>query len=140
MPRHALTRDEQNLPVCSCGFRPGILDQRGLASVAIVGLQWKAKTDVLNHVDEVAKLEGPTAERSPEAPFRGRHAMKYPRAGVRQTEDGRWLLTLWDGDTIVHVIDEDDRTHADLCTAFSQGWLTIGACRKAGTNLNGVGV
>ena len=80
----------------------------------------------------------PPARRSPDAPFTGRHSVRYPRAGVRQTEDGRWLLTLWDGDRIVHGIDQEDRTHDDRYTAFSQGWLTVGACWKAGTNLNGM--
>lgn len=134
MTNHILIRDRKNFPICACGYRPEILNQ-----ASPVGVQWKAKADVLNHIDDMNKLNAPeTPKRSPEAPFRGRHEAKYPRAGVRQTEDGRWLLTLWDGDEIVHVIDEDDRTHSDRYTAFSQGWLTIGACRLSGTNLNGM--
>lgn len=136
MPNHILIRDRKHNPICACGHRPAILDQTGPADV---GVQWKAKTDVLDHIDEANKLEGNTpARRSPDAPFIGRRSATYPRAGVRQTEDGRWLLTLWDGDQIVHVIDEDDREHADRYTAFTQGWLTIGACRRTGTNLNGM--
>jgi len=135
MTNHVLIRDRKNLPICACGYRPGIIDQIG---PAVVGVQWKAKADVLHHVDEIRKLEGNTPRRSPEAPFTARHTVKYPRAGVRQTEDGRWLLTLWDGDEIVHVIDSRDREHEDRYTAFTQGWLTVGACRRAGTNLNGM--
>lgn len=149
---HFLTRNPGNEPVCSCGFRPEILDDP-----APVGQQWKAKTAVLEHIDAMAGNVVRFAEaalgtelqpwqqqvlkqalRSPEAPFTGRHAMKYPRAGVRQTEDGRWLLTLWDGDGTVHVIDKEYRTHPDRDAAFTQGWLTIGACRQSGTNLNGM--
>ena len=135
MTNHILIRDRQHNPICACGHRPAILDHTG---PAIVGVQWKAKTDVLNHIDAANKAEATTpARRSPDAPFRGRHAATYPRAGVRQTEDGRWLLTLWDGDQIVHVTDEEDRIHDDRYTAVSAGWLTVGACRRSGTNLNG---
>lgn len=142
MSEHFLKRNPDNEPVCACGFRPEILD-----AMAPVGKIWKAKTAVLDHVKAQTEsttgfvlfsLPGNAAQRSPEAPFHGRHAVKYPRAGVRQTEDGRWLVTLWDGDSIVHVIDEDDRTHAHRENAFAQGWLTIGACRKSGTDLNGM--
>ena len=138
MPKklHILIRDRQQNSMCACGYRPAILDQDG---PAVVGIKWKAKTDVLNHIDTKEKAAQGTApaRRSPEAPFTGRHAARYPRAGVRQTPDGRWLLTLWDGDGISHVIDEEDRTHDDRHTAFAQGWLTVGACRQSGTNLNG---
>lgn len=134
MTNHVLIRDRQNNPICACGYRPSVLD-----APAPVGKLWRAKAAVLDHVDEANKLEGNApVRRSPDAPFAGRHSVKYPRAGVRQTEDGRWLLTLWDGDRIVHVIDQEDRTHDDRYTAFSQGWLTVGACREAGTNLNGM--
>lgn len=135
MNHHVLIRDRQHNPICACGHRPAILDQAG---PAVVGVQWKAKTDVLNHIDEANKDTGNApVRRSPEAPFTGRHAVQCPRAGVRQTEDGRWLLTLWDGNGIVHVIDPEDRIHDDWHTAVTQGWLTIGACRQSGTNLNG---
>lgn len=150
MTNHFLKRNPENEPICACGYRPEILDD-----AAPVGKQWKARTAVLDHAQALDGIllphqaaertsaaylshERRVAPRSPDAPFRGRHAVKYPRAGVRQTEDGRWLVTLWDGDSIVHVIDEKDRAHPDPYTAFAQGWLTIGACRKAGTNLNGV--
>jgi hypothetical protein len=154
MTNHFLKRNPDSEPVCACGYRPEILD-----APAPVGKLWKAKTAVLDHVKalteatpeqavtryardvlgiELAPWQRKALERSPEAPFRGRHAVKYPRAGVRQTEDGRWLVTLWDGDNIVHVIDEEDRTHPDAYAAFAQGWLTIGACWQAGTNLNGM--
>jgi hypothetical protein len=158
MSKHFLKRNPDNEAVCACGFRPDILDDP-----SPVGKQWKAKTAVLDHVkafdgagtepwtaersltehlERVHAIRGPapvapTLQRSPEAPFSASDGVKYPRAGVRRTADGRWLLTLWDGDQIVHVIDQEDRTHNDPYTAFSQGWLTVGACRQSGTNLNG---
>lgn len=133
MISHFLTRNPENEPVCSCGFRPAILDEP-----APVGKQWKAKTAVLEHVAAIAPSFALAFQRrQADAPFLVKDA-RYPRAGVRQTEDGQWLLTCWDGDRIVHVIDEpvfDDRV-----TAFDYGWLTIGACRQSGTNLNGLEV
>lgn len=148
MSNHDLTRNPENEPVCLCGYRPEILNE-----AAPVGKQWKARTAVLNHakarndaesvneweaaLDALAqpKPTTPTPLRSPTDPFILSDP-RYPRAGVRQTEDGRWRLSCWDGDRIVHVIDEpvfDDRV-----TAFDYGWLTIGACRQSGTNLNGL--
>ncbi len=147
MSNHGLKRNADNEPVCICGYRPEILDDP-----APVGKQWKAQTAVLDHAKALNDAEAaneweaalfalaptvtttPDPLRSPDAPFVVPEA-KYPRAGVRQTEDGRWKLTGWDGDQIVHVIEEpifDDRK-----TAFDFGWLTIGACRESGTNLNG---
>lgn len=138
MPKqlHVLIRDRQDNPMCGCGYRPVILDQDG---PAVVGIKWKAKTDVLNHIDAEEKAAQGTApvRRSPQAPFTGRHAVQHPRAGVRQTEDGRWLVTLWDGGRMVPVIDQEDRTHDDPYTAFAQGWMTVGACRQSGTDLDG---
>ncbi len=134
MIEHFLTRNPENEPVCGCGYRPDILDEP-----APVGKQWKAKTAVLEHVKAAAPLFALAfQQRSPEAPFHAKHEVRYPRAGVRQTEDGKWLLTLWDGDEIVHVIDQRDRVSNDLATAFSYGWLTVGACWKAGVRLNGM--
>ena len=148
MSNHGLTRNQVNEPVCICGYRPEILDE-----LAPVGKQWKARTIVLDHawalndaeseseweaaIDSlVAPKPAPaTPRRSPADPFIIRDA-EYPRAGVRQTEDGRWMLCLWDGEQVLHVFDEpvfDDRQ-----TAFDYGWLTIGACRDSGTNLNGM--
>lgn len=76
-----------------------------------------------------------TPRRTPVSPFPAKADVKYPRAGVRQTTDGRWMLSLWDGDRIVHVID--DPVFDDRKTAFDYGWLTIGACRQSGADLNG---
>jgi hypothetical protein len=76
-----------------------------------------------------------TPKRSPMAPFTVGAEAEYPRAGVRQTEDGRWRLSLWEVDEILHVIDEP--VFDDRITAFDYGWLTIGACRMSGANLNG---
>lgn len=142
MSNHGLTRNPDNEPVCLCGHRPAILDDP-----APVGKQWKAQTAVLNHAKALDEYDAaidsliaplppaPAPLRSPNDPFVVTEA-RYPRAGVRQTEDGRWKLSCWDGDQIVHVIKEpifDDRV-----TAFDYGWLTIGACRQSGTNLNGM--
>ncbi|MFM9430036.1 hypothetical protein [Arthrobacter sp. MP_2.3] len=159
MTDHGLRRNPDNEPVCTCGFRPDILE-----TDAPVGKLWKAKAAVLDHVnaltdetntsqhpvtrfaEEVLGLEltpwqrtvlDQSMKRSPEAPFQTKREVRYPRAGVRKTADGKWLLTLWDGDTIVHAIDEDDRTNNDWYTAVTQGWMTVGACQQAGTNLNG---
>lgn len=134
MSNHFLKRNHENEPVCACGYRPDILDNG-----APVGKQWKARTAVLDHVQALHACDDCTPAlplRSPDAPFNLHpYDVTYPRAGVRQTEDGRWLLTCWDGDQTVHVIEEpifDDRV-----AAFDYGWLTIGACRASGTNLNG---
>ncbi|MGY4543280.1 hypothetical protein ACVWY0_003213 [Arthrobacter sp. UYNi723] len=145
MSNHGLTRNPDNEPVCTCGYSPEVLDDY---RPWVGGRLWRAKKDVLDHAEALndyeARVEAlawapvalpePTPLRSPDAPFTVRDAL-YPRAGVRQTGDGRWLLSCWDGDQIIHVIDEpvfDDRV-----TAFDYGWLTIGACRESGTNLNG---
>jgi hypothetical protein len=133
MTNHVLIRDRKNLPMCACGYRPEILNQ-----ASPVGIQWKAKADVANHVDDMRRLNAPaTATRSPDAPFRLQawREVEFPRAGVRQTEDGRWLLTLWDSDRVLHVIDEP--VFEDRVLAFDYAALTVGACRQSGTNLNG---
>ncbi len=73
--------------------------------------------------------------RSPVAPFHVHDEAEYPRAGVRQTPDGRWMLSLWNPNRSIEVIDEpvfDDRV-----TAFDYGWLTIGACRASKVGLDG---
>lgn len=125
MSSHGLTRNEANEPVCLCGYRPEILDE-----MAPVGRLWKAKKVVLDHADALNETEVP----DPSDPFLVDNA-KYPRAGVRRTQDGQWLLTLWDGMGIQHHIDEPE--FKDRKAAFDYAWMTIGACREAGTNLNG---
>ena len=125
MSSHGLTRNEANEPVCLCGYRPEILDE-----LAPVGRLWKAKKVVLDHADALNEGAAP----DPSDPFLVDHA-KYPRAGVRRTQDGQWLLTLWDGMGIQHHIDEPE--FKDRKDAFDYAWMTIGACREAGTNLNG---
>lgn len=125
MSKHGLTRNEVNEPVCLCGLRPAILDE-----LAPVGRLWKAKKVVLDHADAMNDRVTP----APSDPFLVDHA-KFPRAGVRRTEDGQWLLTLWDDMGIQHHIDEPEfKSRKD---AFDYGWMTIGACRQSGTNLNG---
>lgn len=130
MTNHDLVRDSDNNPVCACGYAPEILQQD-----SPVGIQWKAKTDVLNHIEQEQKTD---PRRSPEAPFLANTELKYPRAGVRQTVSGKWLITLWDRDRIVPVIEERDRVNSDRYTAFTQSWLTVGACRQSGTDLDGM--
>lgn len=125
MSSHGLTRNAGNEPVCLCGFRPEILD-----AVEPIGQQWKARTVVLDHAEALNDRPVP----DPSDPFLVDHAT-YPRAGVRRTKDGQWLLTLWDGMGIQHHIDEPEFT--DRKDAFDYAWMTIGACRQAGTNLNG---
>lgn len=121
---HALVRDEKNDPVCACGLRPEILDE-----AAPVGRAWVAKKVILDHVDA---CNGHTP--SPADPFLVDNAV-YPRAGVRRTEEGKWLLTLWDGFGIQHHIDEPE--FKDQEDAIEYGQMVIGACRDSGTNLNG---
>lgn len=152
MSNHGLTRNSENEPVCACGYRPEILDEP-----APVGKQWKARTAVLDHAkarnEDEAALRGERiyspeeirafgeihfndrAKRSPDAPFIVQDA-RYPRAGVRPTADGRWLLTLWDDEDVRHPIAEPE--FDELAKAFDYGWLTIGACRQSGTSLNGM--
>jgi hypothetical protein len=148
MSNHGFTRNPDNEPVCLCGYRPAILDEP-----APVGKQWKARTAVLDHAKALndaaaaneweAALDAlaqpvaatPTPLRSPDAPFRASTDPKYPRAGVRRMPSGKWLLSMWDGDQVLHVFDDPE--FDDRKTAFDYGWLTIGACRQSGTNLNG---
>lgn len=151
MSNHHLIRTPDNEPVCSCGFRPDILD-----TAEPIGRMWKAKTHVLDHVASLDAQEAMDElnagvrsvysvrsmlplnlrpERSPDAPFKVGSEAKYPRAGVRRMPSGKWLLSLWDGSEVIHVLDEPE--FDDRKTAFDYGWLTIGACRQSGTNLNG---
>ncbi|MBT2566623.1 hypothetical protein J7I84_08965 [Arthrobacter sp. ISL-85] len=125
MSNHGLTTNEANEPVCLCGLRPDILDE-----IAPVGRLWRARKIILEHADALNDPEAP----SPSDPFLVDDA-KFPRAGVRRTEAGKWLLTLWDGMGIQHHIPEPEFTYRT--DAFDYGWMTIGACRQAGTNLNG---
>ncbi|MBT2594753.1 hypothetical protein [Arthrobacter sp. ISL-72] len=132
MTDHKLTRNQDNFPVCTCGYISPVItpDQP-------IGLMWKAKADVLNHITDVRNGLAPETTR-PDAPFVGSKGveMKYPRAGVRQTAAGTWLLTCWDSATVFHPLPEPEFN--DRKTAFDYGYLTIGACRDSGTNLNGI--
>jgi hypothetical protein len=125
MSNHGLTRNQVNEPVCLCGYRPEVLDD-----LAPVGKEWVAKKVVLDHAEALNEGVVP----APSDPFLVDNA-KYPRAGVRRTEAGQWLLTLWDGMGIQHHIDEPE--FKSRTAAFDYAWMTIGACRQAGTNLNG---
>lgn len=134
MSNHFLTRNPENEPVCSCGFRPDILDEP-----APVGKQWKAKTAVLEHVTAVAPLFALAFQRrSPDAPFVVADA-RYPRAGVRQMADGRWLLMGWDREDVAHGIT-DVPWFYDRAEACEVGRIIIGAHRQSGTDLNGLAV
>ncbi|QYC54965.1 hypothetical protein SEA_POPPER_48 [Arthrobacter phage Popper] len=126
---HGLTRNDLNESVCLCGFRPEILD-----TVAPIGRDWKAKSIILDHAAALNN-DVPEPRRSPDAPFTGNPESKYPRAGVRPTPDGKWHLTLWDAPDVQHELEEPDFSR--FADAFDYGRLRIGACRGAGTDLNG---
>lgn len=128
MTNHELARDDVSLPICSCGYRPEVLD-----AGKPIGRAWKAKAAVLNHIDDARWTKTP--RRSPDAPFKVSDQLEYPRAGVRRTPEGKWLLTCWDADQTLHPIPEPEFN--DRVAAFDYGYLTIGACRQSGTNLNG---
>lgn len=118
MSNHGLTRNPENEPVCRCGFRPDVLD-----TGAPIGRDWKAKTIILNHA---AALNN--------------HVLTYPRASVQPTTDGKWHLTLWDAPEVEHALAEDESEFDALADAYDYGALRIGACRRSGTNLNGMAV
>lgn len=121
---HGLARNSENEPVCLCGFRPEILDH-----VAPIGKDWAAKAIILDHAAELNNAAS-------DAPFTGNPGAMYPRAGVRPTTDGKWRLTLWDSPGVQHALEEPD--FSERTKAFEYGWMTIGACRQSGTNLNGM--
>ncbi|WP_179017448.1 hypothetical protein [Paenarthrobacter nitroguajacolicus] len=126
-PSHFLKRNADNEPVCGCGFRPEILDDP-----APVGIQWKAKRDVLDHVDAMSGFR-------PSAPFDVAPDCRYPRAGVRPGASGRWKLTLWDERGVMHALPSEHQWHDTAREAFDYGQLIIHNHRKAGTRLNGMG-
>lgn len=106
MSNHGLTRTAEKEAVCLCGYRPEVLDENRPWTER----QLKAKTAVLDHAQALNKYEAavealaqPATKtvplRSPNDPFVVMDA-RYPRAGVRQTDDGRWLLSCWDGEQI----------------------------------------
>jgi hypothetical protein len=147
MSNHGLTRTPDNEPVCLCGYRPdfylpvsiqhlkaktAILDHAKALNDAAAANEWEAALDALAQPVPTT----PTPLRSPGAPFTASTDLKYPRAGVRLMASGKWLLSLWDGDQVLHVFDDPE--FDDRKTAFDYGWLTIGACRQSGTNLNGM--
>lgn len=136
MREHFLTRTRRGESVCACGFRPEIL---GTAGEKPVGVQWKAKADVLNHIDGQPTITGAeTGLRSPARPFRRAHDVKFPRAGVRRQPDGQWLLTLWDEQDVVHELDEVSAVHTTRYNAICTGQMIIDAHRSTGTRLNGL--
>ncbi|QSZ53297.1 hypothetical protein RI444_15320 [Paenarthrobacter sp. AT5] len=122
--RHFLKRNPDNEAVCACGFRPDILDDP-----APVGVRWKAKRDVLDHVEKVLGLR-------PAAPFESNQEQRFPRAGVRPGANGRWRLTLWDEEGVMHP--QPDPWFDTAQEAFDQGHLIIGTHWKAGSRLNGM--
>lgn len=122
--KHFLKRNADNEPVCSCSFRPEILNDP-----APVGIMWKARRDVLDHVDAMSGLR-------PSAPFKGHPDRRFPRAGVRPGASGRWKLTLWDEEGVMHP--QPDPWFDTAQEAFDHGHLVIGTHWKAGTRLNGM--
>jgi hypothetical protein len=131
---HGLTRNADNEPICICGFRPEVLD-----TAAPVGRDWKAKGIILDHASALNNgIEPLSSRRSPDAPFTAKAEVKFPRAGVRPTDDGKWHLTLWDSPDVQHELE--DPKFDDLVNAVEYGRLRIGACRQSGTNLNGMAV
>lgn len=123
MTKHALTRNEANEPVCECGFRPAVLD-----TGSPVGVSWKAKSDILAHVTAKTSLRA-------RQPFETRHERKYPRAGVRLSLSGQWLVTLWDSPDVMR--GHMNTSHDTRAEAIEHGRLIIGTHRQSSTNLLG---
>lgn len=145
MSNHFLTRGEGNEPVCGgCGFRPAVLDDFR---------PWhhrfrKAKIAVLDHAktfnDFEATLKAAAQPdtviplRSPQDPFHSRHERRFPRAGVRQGDAGKWIITLWDEEGVVHVWEnQDNAEHHNRLDAFDFAQWFIKCHRDAGVRLNG---
>ncbi|MFJ4168519.1 hypothetical protein ACIPY3_03305 [Paenarthrobacter sp. NPDC089714] len=124
---HLLKRNPDNEPVCGFGFRPEILDDP-----APVGVMWKAKRDVLDHVDAMSGFR-------PSAPFDGGPDRRFPRAGVRPGASGRWKLTLWDEEGVMHPLPFKSQWHDTAQEAFDFGQFIISSHWKAGTRLDGMG-
>lgn len=122
MTKHSLTRNEADEPVCECGFRPAVLD-----TGSPVGVSWKAKSDVLTHIN-VLTLRATQ-------PFEARHERKYPRAGVRLAPSGKWMVTLWEAPDVLH--GHEQPFHDTRAEAIDYSGLVIGAHHKTGTTLNG---
>lgn len=167
LPNHDLRRNSHNEPVCACGFRPEILDQwcstadwKVKAKTAVLD-HAKALNAFDASVDELVQAPPiPAAisyaedvlgmsltpwqkellQRLPESPFVVTERTRYPRAGVRLAEPGKWKLTLWDEPDVIHAwADEADAFHSDRYTACATGELIIGVHRQSGTDLNGLG-
>lgn len=166
MSNHDLRRNPDNESVCACGFRPAILDepaaagQHWKAKTAVLD-HAKALNAFDATVDELVQAAPVPAaisyaedvlgifltpwqkrllQRSPDEPFAVTDRTKFPRAGVRMTQPGKWKVTLRDAPDVVHAwMDEAAAFHPDRYTACATGELIIGAHRQSGTDLNGLG-
>jgi hypothetical protein len=133
MNNHGLARNAENETICLCGYRPEIWDKP-----APVGKQWKAKAMVLAHVAALTEQNTVTSLRSPQDPFHTSHERRYPRAGVRQGDAGKWIITLWDEEGVVHVWEnQDNAEHHNRLDAFDFAQWFIKCHRDAGVRLNG---
>lgn len=112
MSSHFLTRNPDNEHICGgCGFRPAILDDP-----APIGKSWKAKNAVIEHL---RALRPSYLTRSPRDPFHANHERRFPRAGVRRGDDGKWIVTLWDEEGVMHVWENSDNAeHLHRLDAF----------------------
>lgn len=135
MSNHGLARNADNETVCLCGYRPEIWDKP-----APVGKQWKAKSMVLAHAAALTpQATVLTALRSPVDPFPAKHVRRFPRAGVRRAEDGKWIVTLWDEEGVVHAWQQEDNAeHVDRVDAFDFAHWFIKSHRDLGLRLNGM--
>lgn len=128
MSNHFTTQNAENEHVCGgCGFRPAILDDP-----APIGRTWKARAAVKEHVRALK------TQRSPQDPFATNQPRRFPRAGVRRGADGKWIVTLWDEEGVMHAWENDGNAeHPNRLDAFDFAQWFIKAHREAGVRLNG---
>lgn len=128
MSNHFMTKNADNEYVCRCGYRPAIYDLS-----APVGRNWSARASVKQHVTALAY------QRSPPDPFYADHPRRYPRAGVRRGENGKWVVTLWDEEGVMHAWQhEGNAEHADRIGAFDFAHWFIKSHQEIGVRLNGM--
>lgn len=135
MSNHGLTRNPENETICLCGYRPDIWDQP-----APVGKQWKAKSMILAHAAALTPQTNIlTAMRSPWDPFPANHVRRFPRAGVRRTGDGKWIVTLWDDQGVMHAWENPGNAeHHNRIDAFEFAHWFIKVHHDLGVSLSGM--